>query len=608
MHTKLSRFAAVATAFAVAAVGLTSTSAFAGPPLAANQLPVPSSGTSSTNFTILPPSGGSCTGSGSGVPVYLWQTFFVDRAVDASTLTYASGPNPQGAAFVSPLFSSIDNPVINKSPSASPLGLISGIPTMSFHALAGTIPVGQYKIGFACTQAGALDAGKYWETPITITNLATSAWTYGWAPDAPVLGASLAADDGTLDGTFTAATAAPAVSGFDVTATPADFPMHPVVTLSRPAGATTFRLTGLANGIQYAVKLTATNTVGTSPFSNTVNGTPTPVPYLGVTGLSAVAGVNLVTLKWTNPTDIGAHAPAGYDIVVTGSPAVGPFNAPNGNYSLTGYDVVIPTAGVSYSFAVTPRYTVPYSAVTVSTSGTANPPTLLYQDITVTRPAGQLVITQRCGVNGALPFEPDTFGAFGVLPILPASANQVGTAPTFPNIGSVGDSLFGQYPYPVDSNGLSNANYPTRCGINLGIGKLVTTGTYAGDYFAATGFINQVTVVDTRDTDPGWAVSGIVSDFAKSGGASFSGNFLGWTPVLTGKSGASIGGLYNQTVTVTGMVPPNNATGLKTTTAMASAASTKGLGIATLDARLRLLIPITAVNGLYSATLTFSAV
>ncbi|MUH51898.1 MAG: hypothetical protein F2789_11895 [Actinobacteria bacterium] len=610
MHSKLTRFAAVATAFAVATVGLITAGATAAP-VGVNSLSPSSGSTATASFTLLPPAGASCTGSGSGSPAYRWQTYFVDRSLDASTLTYASGPNAVATHFVSPLYDSVGNPIINKNPSASPLGLISSIPTMSFASLAGAsgLVAGQYKIGFACTQAGALDAGKYWETPITVSNVTGSSFDYvlGWAPDAPVLGGTLTAADGTLDGTFTQATANPAVTGYSVVARPADYPTHPEVTASPAAGATTFHLTGMANGVSYAVKLTATNTVGTSSFSNTVNGTPYPVAYLGVTGLTATAGVNLVTLKWTNPSDIGSHAPAGYDIVITGSPSVSSVNAPNANYSSSGFDVVIPTAGVSYSFSVTPHYTVPYSAASASVSGTANPPTLLYQNITTTRPVGSLVITQRCGVNGALPSEADSFGAFGVLPILAASADQTGTAPSTPNAGSAGDTLFSQYPYPVDSNGLSNANYPTNCGISLGVGRLVTSGQYAGDYFAATGFINQVSVVDTRDTDPGWTVSGIVSNFT-SGSNTFSGNYLGWTPVLTGDSGASIGGLYNQAVTISSRVVPNNATGLTTTTQMAHADAGVGMGIATLDARLRLLIPVTAVNGAYTATLTFTAV
>ena len=55
----------------------------------------------------------------------------------------------------------------------------------------------------------------------------------------------------------------------------------------------------------------------------------------------------------------------------------------------------------------------------------------------------------------------------------------------------------------------------------------------AGQFFAADGRLNQVTVVDTRDADTGWNVVGQVSNFSAGPGKSFSGSQLGWTPVNT---------------------------------------------------------------------------
>ncbi|MUH51886.1 MAG: hypothetical protein F2789_11835, partial [Actinobacteria bacterium] len=146
----------------------------------------PSSGTSATTFTLLPPAGASCTGSASGVPAYRWQTYLVGRSVDPSALTFASGPSPVPGAFVSPLFDSVDTPINNRNPSASPTGLISGIPTMSLHALSGTVPVGQYRIGFACTVGGVVEHGNYWDVPITVVATDT-AWVTGWAPEVAVI-------------------------------------------------------------------------------------------------------------------------------------------------------------------------------------------------------------------------------------------------------------------------------------------------------------------------------------------------------------------------------------------------------------------------------------
>ena len=91
------------------------------------------------------------------------------------------------------------------------------------------------------------------------------------------------------------------------------------------------------------------------------------------------------------------------------------------------------------------------------------------------------------------------------------------------------------------------------------------------------------------------------------GGSSFSGNYLGWTPILTDDSDAGSAG-YDQTVVAGPTVLPAFASGLMTPKVLASAAPNVGLGIATLDARLKLLIPVTSRNGVYSAVLTFTII
>ena len=344
MQSKFTRFAAVSAAIAAATVGLITTNAAAAPALGTNVLAA-SSGTSSTIFTLTPPAGASCTGSGSGVPAYRWQTFFVSAAVDASTLTYAAGPNAVAGQFVSPLFDSVGTPIINKNPSASPLGLISGIPTMSLSALVGSAGLvdGAYKVGFACTQAGALDAGKYWETAITIGNVTPTGLTYsvgaGTAPVAPVLASTLIPGDQTLGGSFTAALSTPTTTGYAVTAVPTS---GPTVTLP-VAAAGVFSLTGLQNGIAYAVTVTATNGVGTSAASNTVNGTPNP-PVIGGPVLTATSGVGQVTLSWTTPVAPAGATLTGYTVVVSPTVAGSPFSVAAGTNNLN-----VPAPGGLYS-------------------------------------------------------------------------------------------------------------------------------------------------------------------------------------------------------------------------------------------------------------------
>ncbi len=321
-HTKFFRVSIAAAILAALTVGLITTDVVAGPPLGANSI-TPTTGTSSTVFSLAPPAGAACTGSGSNG--YRWQTYMVDAGVDASTLTYLGGPVAVNGHFVLPLFTSdTGDAVIDKNPSASPAGLISGIPTFSFASVVGPTlspPVanGVYKIGFACTSAGNIEAGHYWETPITISGVTNSGFNYaiGAVPSAPVL-ASVSAGNTTLDGSFTAAVAIPAVTGFTVTAHPAS---GSDVVLAVAAGATTFHLTGLVNGTQYGVSLIAANARGNSVASNTINATPVAgtVPAAPVLGSTIVSGDTTLDGTFTP----GASAPATTGFTVTAVPSAG---------------------------------------------------------------------------------------------------------------------------------------------------------------------------------------------------------------------------------------------------------------------------------------------
>ena len=73
---------------------------------------------------------------------------------------------------------------------------------------------------------------------------------------------------------------------------------------------------------------------------------------------------------------------------------------------------------------------------------------------------------------------------------------------------------------PVDANGVPTnpgaVTYPTNCGLSLGTAQLITTGSEAGKYFRASGRLNQVTVVDTRNVDAGWTLQGAMTDFSST--------------------------------------------------------------------------------------------
>ena len=592
MRTKFTRIAIAGAALAATTVGLISTeAAHAAAPLGPNTFS-PTSGTSSTAFNMVPPSGSACTGSGSGTPAYRWQSYIVSASVDASTLTYTSGPTPVAGAFVSALSYTDSTQVSNQNPASSPLGLINVAQPFSLASLVGApgLVAGAYKMGIACTQAGNLDAGKYWETPITISNVTATDMNYsfGSTPSAPVLGA-LTSGDQTLSGSFTAAASTPATTGYTVTA-------HPTagadVTQAVPAaGPLTFSFTGLTNGTSYAVSVIATNTTGNSPASNVQNGTPNLAARPAITNVtvSQIAGPG-AHISFTAPT---GTAPTSYTIA--GGPAPVTVNAP-----ATSGDVLGLTPGTPYTFTVTANYAVaPLTGPTASAAPFTYSAAIIIQDITAVRPAGALILTQRCGVNGALGAELATANGFPATAAVTASANQVGTAPTTgAAAGGPADPQFPAYPFPAP------ASYPTHCAVNLGTGSYITTGALAGQYYSASGNINQVTVVDNRDTGAGWTVNGTMGTFS-NGSSTFTGSHLGWTPKMTLSS-------PGQTVVAGPVVDPSatstNTGGLGTPQQLASATAGSATGVANLDARLKLLIPVSAATGTFTGQLTLSAI
>lgn len=317
-----------------------------------------------------------------------------------------------------------------------------------------------------------------------------------------------------------------------------------------------------------------------------------------MTNLVAAPAPNSAVLTWTPPA--GTATVTGYTIGVSPTVAGAPFTivGPASTFTVTGL-----LAGTTYTFTVTASYGAPDvgTPATVQLAPPGN--AIITQDISVTRPFGGLVLTQVCARYGALPPEPASLG-FSALGAL--GATGAGFAPTIDPARTVADPAFGQYPYPVDAAQVPNPTYPTHCALNMGTASLITSGTEAGKYFAVSGRLNQVTVVDTRHTDAGWVLSGSVTNFT-SGSNTFSGNYLGWSPIASGDSGPTLEG-YDQTTTAGATVSPAFASGLTTSKVLGQAAPNVGLGIAVFDARLKLLIPVTANNGAYTATLTLSAI
>jgi hypothetical protein len=136
--------------------------------------------------------------------------------------------------------------------------------------------------------------------------------------------------------------------------------------------------------------------------------------------------------------------------------------------------------------------------------------------------------------------------------------------------------------------------------LTVATGTVTLTSDAAGD--TATGALNPITVSDTRNTYPGWSVTGQTSSFTGSGtanGSTISGNQLGWVPADSSlATGATLGGP---------VIPA--APGLGTTAAvLASADPGGGAGTSVLGANVTLDIPVTAAAGPYLSTLTVTAI
>jgi hypothetical protein len=675
MQPKLKRLIIGATALAVAAGGLLVTNnpaqAAPGDP-AEGPVTLPATTTPLTTvFSMSPsPAPGICDGN-SSTGGYRWQTFITPLAVNPGTLTYsAAGPAaPAGSTgFTSGLLDNAGNFIIQRNTSAA--ATITPIPGFNLSALGAGLTPGAYNIGFACSLAGVTT--NFWTSPITVT---ATDFTQGvfLLPGAPVLGAVTYNPAGTTRPTtatvnFTHAASTPATTGYTATLTPVGG-APAIAPIAVAAGATSFEIPGLDAGETYSVTLTATNSVGTSAPSAAISVTgDVQTSPVAVTTLSVFDGDDVI-VNWTAPA--GPVAPASYDVaILQGATVVASQNA------VAALTATFPGLAVgTYTARVTPNYAAGsgVSGQAGTASFSVNPGALVFQELTVTRPEGALILTQRCGTYNAMPTVsagsaevPNDFpgfpfnldpapavGQYGTAPILvDGSNNPIDGDPVAPGVQTVLDPEFGNYPLPNDdpADGLDVPfGNVTQCGLDMGVAQFVTEfnsprpglvpaplSPLAGEFFAADGRLNEVTVLDTRDLDTGWKLKADIEDrfTSISNGDSFSGDYLGVIPQMTDDSDV-VGGegpngsatLYDQTVVTglpgtvgaraNGVVLPGDGfpdaagfnsgdIGLTDNPVLASAAPNAGLGIATIDARLLLLIPASVDAADYSATLTLT--
>jgi hypothetical protein len=116
-----------------------------------------------------------------------------------------------------------------------------------------------------------------------------------------------------------------------------------------------------------------------------------------------------------------------------------------------------------------------------------------------------------------------------------------------------------------------------------------------------SGSMNPVTIIDSRQSSPGWSASGQITSFtALNGVGTLPAADLGWTPTLIDQTTPT------ENVIVGPTVAPG--VGLATAQPLASAAAGSSNGIAHVGALLSMSLPTSTFLATYTATMTITAI
>lgn len=160
---------------------------------------------------------------------------------------------------------------------------------------------------------------------------------------------------------------------------------------------TSFRASGLLNGVSYTFTVRAVNAVGEGPASNEAVATPVTTPD-APTGLSAVKGNGLVSLSWSAPAQNGGSAITNYHVYVGTTSGAATYRASTGGAN-TSFVVNGLTNGQTYFFNVTAQNAVGQGASSAETS--AVPSTVPgASSLAATAGNGQVTLTWSLGSDG----------------------------------------------------------------------------------------------------------------------------------------------------------------------------------------------------------------
>jgi len=223
------------------------------------------------------------------------------------------------------------------------------------------------------------------------------------------------------------------------------------------------------------------------------------------------------------------------------------------------------------------------------------------------------VLTQACDPNTQDPYPQQSDGS--VLPAAQLYPTSSAVAGTPAQLGSCS----------VDLGPAKLVTGPDGQAINLGSGY--PSNVHEGQFFQADGNIHPVTVVNARETQQSFSVTGVLeSDFVMTNGGAnppkISATALGWAPNIIDKSlPFTVPGLGTYTddaaldpngpvLPASGLADPVTLAneGLSVSRTLVYSPTGSGLGEVHVGAALHMLIPIQTAHGTYTAMLQITAI
>lgn len=330
--------------------------------------------------------------------------------------------------------------------------------------------------------------------------------------------------------------------------------------------------------------VTAANASVVNPFTGTFQGTIGAVE--GFAGANPGDTIELVVFCFSGPSGTGTPDPEQSTFLT--------FSADGTSYSTSATAPSQPSSTTTLQVSPNPAQTgqtVTLTAtVTISDSSTPNG--------TVTFSTGGSAIGSPVTVGvGGIATTTTTFSTSGTVSVTAAFAPAAGVHVSGSTSSAIPVSVIpaGGFFEPLA------VTVPTSGVFTLTVGAGTVSLTVNGAGTSATGQLFPITVSDTRNTFPGWSVSGQAAHFLNTTSnphGDISGDQLGWVPTDTQLTDAVLGGTVNPATP-----------GLGTTAAvLASAAAGHGVGTSVLSANLTLNIPTGSPAGAYSSNLTLTAV